>query len=165
MWLIMLLSCIIQLTQNFVFCNLYICLKIFQIWQFANFFIPPLLQEWIIPFLFLLLKKIYQLLHDFNLSEAWMHIYYLEHLTCNRNIMKNTVSEHINTFKWFVTLLICYPNILMYLVDQHFYFTANWRLICKFFFRIYMKYRWCRSKTAGFKYENSGSNLGIHVIF
>jgi hypothetical protein len=120
MWLIMLLTCMFHLTQNFVFCNLYICLKIFQIWQFANFFIPPLLQEWIIPFLFLLFKRIYLLLQDFNLSKAWMHIYYLEHLTCVSYKIKNTVSEYINTFIWFVTLLICYPNILMYLVEQEF---------------------------------------------
>ena len=43
MWLILLLTCMFHLTQNFVFCNLYICLKIFQMWQFTNFFIPPFL--------------------------------------------------------------------------------------------------------------------------
>ncbi len=121
MLLIMLPSCMFQLTQNFVFCNLYTCLNIFQIWQFANFFIPPLLQAWIIPFLFLLFKRIYQLLQYFNLSKAWMHVYYLEHLTCNSNIIKNTISEYINTFLWFTTILKCYPNMLMYLVDQDFF--------------------------------------------
>ncbi len=121
MWLIMLLSCMFQLTQNFVFCSLYICLNIFQLWQFANFFTPPLLQEWIIPFLFLLFKRIYQLLQYFNLSKAWMHVYYLEHLTCNSNIIKKPVSEYINTFLWFTTILKCYPNMLMYLVEQEFF--------------------------------------------
>jgi hypothetical protein len=67
-----------------------------------------------------------------------MHIYYLEHLTCNSNIIKKTVSEYINTFIRFVTLLICYPNILMYVVDKDFfYFTANLRIICKFFLFMY----------------------------
>jgi hypothetical protein len=84
-------------------------------------FIPPLLQVWIISFLFLLFKRIYHLFQDFNLSKAWMHIYYLEHFTCNSNIIKKYLSEYINTFIWFVTLLICYPNILMYLVNQDFF--------------------------------------------
>ncbi len=142
MWLIMLLSCMFQLTPNFVFCNLYICLKIFQIWQFAHFFfIPPLLQEWIIPFQFLLFKRIYQLLQGFNLSKALMHIYYLELLTCNSNIIKNTVSEYINTFMWFVTLLICYPNLLMYLVDQDFFILLLLKAKFVYFLLLCKKYK------------------------
>jgi hypothetical protein len=114
MWLIMLLTCMFQLTQNFVFCSLYICLKIFQIWQFANFFIPPLLQEWIIPFLFLVFKRIYLLLQDFNLCKAWMHIYYSEYLTCVSNKIKKycfRILQHIHMICYTSNMLSKYTNV------------------------------------------------------
>jgi hypothetical protein len=48
-----------------------------------------------------------------------MYNYYLKYLTLYSNIIKNNVSEYMNTCILLVTLLICHPKLLMYLINKY----------------------------------------------